>query len=75
MEHASPYHAVLMFLAVFGAAAIWFTGYILIIKLRPLPPADSNRWERGGFYAGNRLWGVAIAVPTVIYVLIIAYFW
>lgn len=62
MSPHSGQHAFLIFVAVFGGAAIWFTLYIVIMKR-----------EMVRFYYDPR--GLIPAVPAILFAAIVLSFW
>jgi hypothetical protein len=75
MSTESARHAILLALGVFGGAAIWFTCFIVMMKRRGSPPIGTDPWEHAKYRAASRLWGAVVAIPALIYVLVLGNFW
>jgi hypothetical protein len=57
-------HAVLIFTATFGGIAIWFAGFIALM-----------RWRDDMGYVEGRFWGAIILIPVTIFLVFVLSFW
>ena len=70
----SGYHAFLMFLGVFGGAAIYFSLFIWRTSSYSLP--DIKTWrDYAKFSFESRLTGLLIGIAVMIWVLFIGWLW
>lgn len=75
--HASAWHIILVFVAVFGCLGLGFAGFIFIMKTNrpPIPSDEAGPWEYQKFSVMTDVWSGLICIPPVVFALLVYLLW